>query len=159
MIGIFAGTFDPFTLGHKEIVTKAIGVFSEIHIVIAINPSKKCMFSIDSRKKVIEQSFQNDSRIKIVYWEGLIVDYCKEVGSKHIIRGLRGATDFGYENMIYHANQLVNPEIETIYFMTSGNYIGISSSGVRELVKNKHYQELARFMCPEVDLNLLKINE
>ena len=66
MIGIFAGTFDPFTLGHKEVVVKALSVFSEVHIVIAINPSKKCMFPIDLRKKIIEQSFQGDNRIKIV---------------------------------------------------------------------------------------------
>lgn len=148
MIGVFAGTFDPFTLGHKEVVEKALGMFSEIHIVIAVNPEKKCMFSQDIREEIIRQTFKNNQKIKVSYWEGLVVDYCSKVGASHIIRGLRGSIDFGYENNIYHTNRMINHEIETVYFMSGAEALGISSSAVRELVKTKHWDEVERFMAP-----------
>lgn len=151
-IGVFAGTFDPFTLGHYSVVMKAIDLFDEIHIVLANNPDKTCMFNQEIRKKICQYTFKDEPKIRVVVYDGLIIDYCKEVGSSYMIRGIRGSSDFGYENMICHANKLVNSDIETVYFMTDSKYIGISSSIVRELIKNKHYDELGKFMHSNVDL-------
>lgn len=154
-IGVFAGTFDPFTLGHKSVVEKAFNLFDEIHIVIGINPNKKCMFSPEVREKIIKETFPFEENIKVVFWEGLIVDYCKNVGANYMIRGIRGGIDFDYENMIKYAEKMINPDVETIYFMTDPQYAGVSSSIVRELIKNKHYNDLCKFIHTTVNTNLL----
>jgi pantetheine-phosphate adenylyltransferase len=149
--GVLAGTFDPFTWGHYSVVEKSLELFSEIHILIADNPGKKCMFSKDLRQTICGLYFKDKPNVVIVSWEGLVVDYCKEIGAKYIIRGLRGSTDFGYENTMCHTNKMINPDIETMYFMTESKYIGVSSSAVRELVNNNYsYEKLERFVHPHV---------
>lgn len=151
-IGVFAGTFDPCTLGHFSVVEKALYLFDEIHVILATNPDKKCMFNQEIRKQICINTFKDEPKVKVVVYDGLIVDYCRDNNANYMIRGIRGSLDFGYENMICHANKLVYPEIETLYFMTENKYIGISSSIVRELIKNGHYDELSKFMHPNIDL-------
>lgn len=158
-IGVFAGTFDPFTCGHKSIVDKALDLFDEIHIVIGVNPNKKCMFSQEVREQIIKETFPFNDNVKVVFWEGFIVDYCKKIGAKYMIRGIRGGIDFDYDNMIKYAEKKINPEVETIYFMTDPEHIGISSSIVRELIKNKHYDELYNFVYTTVNIKHLIDNE
>lgn len=162
-IGVFAGTFDPFTLGHWSVVRKAIPLFDEIHIVIGVNSNKKCMFSLDVRKKVIEQTFgmfdPDNLKIKVVTWDGLIIDYCKKVGAQYMIRGIRGGGDFDYENMICYANKKINPAVETMFFMTDAEYAGVSSTIVRELIKNNTEYDLNLFIHSNVNIGMLRSNK
>lgn len=153
-IGVFPGTFDPFTLGHKSVVEKALDLFDEIHIVIGVNPSKKCMFSPEIREQIIKENFLFRDNIKVVFWEGLMVDYCKKVGAKYMIRGIRSGMDFDYENSIKYAEKKINQEVETIYFITDSEYAGVSSSIVRELIKNKHYEDLYKFVYTTVNIGV-----
>lgn len=153
-IGVFPGTFDPFTLGHKSVVEKAFDLFDEIHIVIGVNPGKKCMFSEEIREKIIKETFPFNENIKVVFWSGLMVDYCKKVGAKYMIRGIRTGMDFDYENSIKYAEKKINPEVETLYFITDPEYAGVSSSVVRELVKTKHYEDLPKFVYQTVNFGI-----
>jgi pantetheine-phosphate adenylyltransferase len=154
-IGVFPGTFDPFTLGHKSVVEKAFDLFDEIHIVIGVNPDKKCMFSPEVRAEIIKETFPFNDNIKIVFWPGLMIDYCKKVGAKYMIRGIRTGMDFDYENNIKYAEKKINPEIETLYFITDPEYAGVSSSVVRELIKNDHYEDIFKFIHTTVNATLL----
>ena len=117
-IAVFPGSFDPFTIGHESIVKRAISMFDKIIIMIGFNANKKSFFSIEKRVKWINQVFKNQPNIEVKVHEGLTVDFCKEVGAKYILRGLRTASDFEYERAIAQVNKKMHPEIETVFLLT-----------------------------------------
>lgn len=140
--GLFPGSFDPITIGHISLLRRALPLFDEIHLAIAENPDKKHMFTLADRyewcKEACRLEFPDDyNKIKVVAYDYLTAEYCKDNHINYIIRGLRGGIDFEYENMLCHANKMVNPNLDTIYLITEHQYIGISSSIVREIFKNK----------------------
>jgi len=138
-IAVFPGSFDPLTIGHKSIVLRALTLFDEIVVLIGINPTKKPMFSLEQRIEWCTAAFKDYTNVKVCMFNGLTIDFCKSIGAKYIIRGLRGSNDFEYENMINHANKIMcgkDNTIETIYFITDNEYVGISSSVVREIYKH-----------------------
>lgn len=131
-IAVFPGSFNPFTIGHKAVLEKALPLFDKIIIAIGYNSEKTNSSGIDSRIETISKIFQNDPRICVTTYTTLTVDFCKANGANYIIRGLRNAQDFQYEQPIAQTNlQLAG--IETIFFVTPPEFSHISSSIVREL--------------------------
>lgn len=134
-IGVFPGSFDPFTVGHEAVVRKSAKLFDEVIIALGENNSKKYMFTTSSRIKQIEKIFENDDRISVQQFSGLTVDFCKANNAEYIIRGLRDSKDYGFEQPIAHMNKQM-AGIETIFFITDQKYSAINASIVREIYKN-----------------------
>ena len=132
---IFPGSFDPLTLGHCDIIKRGVTLFDEIIVAIGINAEKKYMFSLEERTWFIENTFANEPKIKVMTYEGLTVDFCKQVGAKFILRGLRNPADFEFEKAIAHTNRHLST-IETVFLLTSAKTSFISSSIVRDVIRN-----------------------
>ncbi len=132
---IFPGSFDPLTLGHYDIIKRGITLFDELYIAIGINADKKYMFPLEERQKFIEEAFKDEPSIKIVTYQGLTVDFCKEIDANFILRGLRNPADFEFEKAIAHTNRKLS-EIETVFLLTSSGKSYISSSIVRDVIRN-----------------------
>ncbi len=132
---IFPGSFDPLTLGHSDIITRAINLFDEVVVAIGINASKKYMFSLEERQQFIQKAFKNEPKVKVVTYQGLTVDFCKEIEANFILRGLRNPADFEFEKAIAHTNRTLS-KIETVFLLTSAQTSFISSSIVRDVIRN-----------------------
>lgn len=132
---IFPGSFDPFTLGHYDIIERGAKLFDEVIIAIGVNAEKKYMFTLEQRKKFIEEAFADNNRVKVVTYKGLTVDFCKEINVDFILRGLRNPADFEFEKAIAHTNRDLAP-IETVFLLTSAKTSYISSSIVRDVIRN-----------------------
>lgn len=133
--GLFPGSFDPFTKGHEDIVLKALTLFDEVIIGIGVNSTKQCLFDLDKRIIHIKSLFVNYPNVRILTYQKLTVDFCKETGAQFIIRGLRDSKDFEYEKSIAHMNLEIS-DIETVFLLTAQKYGAINSSIVREIYKN-----------------------
>lgn len=132
---IFPGSFDPLTLGHYDIIQRGIKVFDELIIAIGINAEKKYMFTLDERKLFIQEAFKKEKKIKVLTYQGLTVDFCKKMDAGFILRGLRNPADFEFEKAIAHTNRQLS-EIETVFLLTSSGKSYISSSIVRDVIRN-----------------------
>jgi len=132
---VFPGSFDPITIGHVDIVKRGIKVFDEIIIAVGDNTDKKYMFPKEKRVEFVEQTFNNHDNIKIESYDGLTVDFCKKNNIEFMIRGLRNPADFEFEKSIALTNREMT-DIETIFFLTSPENSFISSSIVRDLIRN-----------------------
>ncbi|MET2985657.1 pantetheine-phosphate adenylyltransferase [Aureibaculum conchae] len=132
---LFPGSFDPLTLGHYDIIERGVKVFDEVVVAIGINAEKKYMFSLEKRKQFIEDAFKEFPKVKVVTYKGLTVDFCKEIDAKFILRGLRNPADFEFEKAIAHTNRDLAP-VETVFLLTSAKTSYISSSIVRDVIRN-----------------------
>ncbi|PKQ43642.1 pantetheine-phosphate adenylyltransferase [Confluentibacter flavum] len=132
---IFPGSFDPITLGHYDIIKRGVELFDEVIVAIGINSEKKYMFSLEERKAFIEEAFKNEPRVKVMTYEGLTVQFCKEIKVPFILRGLRNPADFEFEKAIAHTNRKLS-KIETVFLLTAASTSYISSSIVRDVIKN-----------------------
>ncbi|MDN3644464.1 pantetheine-phosphate adenylyltransferase [Lutimonas halocynthiae] len=132
---VFPGSFDPLTLGHTDIIDRAIPLFDEIIIAIGTNSSKKYMFSLKERSAFIEKTYANEPKVIVDTYQGLTIDYCTKVKSQFILRGLRNPADFEFEKAIAQTNRKMS-EIETIFLLTSADTSYISSSIVRDIIVN-----------------------
>lgn len=130
---LFAGTFDPFTLGHKSIVDRTLSVADEIIIAIGVNPNKQTMFTLDERIIYINKVFADNPRITVTHYEGLTTDFARSIGADFLVRGVRYVKDFEYERQIADVNRQISG-IETILLFTEEQYANISSSIIRELI-------------------------
>lgn len=142
---LFPGSFDPITLGHYDIICRALDVFDEIVVAIGVNNEKKYMFSVEKRKEFIEKAFANQPKVKVTTYQGLTVDFCKEIDAQFILRGLRNPADFEFEKAIAHTNRTL-ANIETIFLLTAAETSFISSSIVRDVIRNMGDY---RFLVPE----------
>ncbi|CAM1333541.1 pantetheine-phosphate adenylyltransferase [Tenacibaculum aestuariivivum] len=133
---VFPGSFDPITLGHVDIIERGITLFDELVIAIGVNADKKYMFSLEERKRFIEETFKDQPKIKVIIYSGLTVKFCKEQNAEFILRGLRNPGDFEFEKAIAHTNRKLS-EIETVFLLTSSGKSYISSSIVRDVIRNK----------------------
>jgi pantetheine-phosphate adenylyltransferase len=131
---VFPGSFDPFTLGHFDVIKRGVHLFDELIIAIGINADKKYMFSLAQRKKFIEDSFIDEQKVKVVTYKGLTVDFCKENNIDFILRGLRNPADFEFEKAIAHTNRDL-AKIETVFLLTAAATSYISSSIVRDVIR------------------------
>lgn len=149
-IAVFAGSFDPITLGHFSIVKKAQSLFDKIYVAVGTNTSKKYLFDADKRLRLVEQSFSEFDNVEVKEFSGLTVDFCKSVNAQFLLRGLRNNIDFEYEKPIAEMNKNLYPELETIFLITDADKSFISSSIIRELIKNSGNVE--RFLPPGIKL-------
>jgi pantetheine-phosphate adenylyltransferase len=138
---IFPGSFDPITLGHEDIIRRGIPLFDEIVIAIGVNAEKKYMFSLEERKRFIEETFKNEPKISIVIYEGLTIELCQKINANFILRGLRNPADFEFEKAIAHTNRRMS-KIETVFLLTAAGTSYISSSIVRDVIRNNGQYEL-----------------
>ncbi|HBC04131.1 MAG: pantetheine-phosphate adenylyltransferase [Aequorivita sp.] len=139
---VFPGTFDPITLGHVDIIKRALPLFDELIIAIGVNADKKTMFSLEERIQLIEDVFKNESQVKVKSYSGLTANFCKEENAQFIVRGLRNSIDFAYEQSIAQANAKVNG-IDSVFLISSPEYSHISSSIVRDIARHGgDYQDL-----------------
>lgn len=150
---IYPGTFDPITNGHLDILNRALALFKKVEVVIGQNPHKSPLFSLDERKALIEKSVNFNRYVKVVTYRGLLVDYIKKGEKAIFIRGLRVVSDFEYELQMAIMNRKLNPNVETVFLMPNEQYIFLSSSMVRDIVKFKG--DIGRFIPGVVQQALL----
>lgn len=129
----YPGSFDPITIGHVNIIERGLRVFDRLIVALAHNVNKKPLFSFDERKHFIEQCFPNESRIEVVIFEGLMVEAARQAGATAVLRGLRGVADFEYEFQMSTMNNLLSPQLETVFMMTEKGHFFVSSQLVREV--------------------------
>ena len=149
---IFPGSFDPITIGHKSLILRTYELFDKIFIAIGNNSEKKNSFSIEERINWIKETFEGFEKIEVAVYEGLTVDFCKTVGAKYIIRGVRTAADFEFEKGIAQINRKISG-IETIILFSEPEYSHISSSVVREIYK--YGGDISQFV-PENIIEMIK---
>ena len=149
-IAIFPGSFSPFTVGHQSVVDRTLPLFDKIIISIGINSEKNQYFSIEERLQWIKDVYGNNPKIEIKFYEGLTVDFCKKENANYILRGLRDSHDFKFEKGIAQMNKDLNKEVETIFIITPPEISHISSSIVRDIIKNGG--EVSQFLPKEIDL-------
>ena len=135
-IAVFPGSFSPFTLGHKSIVERTLPLFNKLIIAIGINSNKTNKFDSEKNQKWIQSLFANENKIEVLTYEGLTVDFCKNQHSKYIVRGVRDEKDFEFEKKVAQNNKELNSEIETLLITTLPKYSHISSTIVRDIMKN-----------------------
>lgn len=133
---VFPGSFDPLTLGHQDIVERGATIFDEIIVGIGYNAEKSHMFSIEQRKEFIAECFQDNPKVKVMDYQGLTIDFCKSLGANYLMRGVRNNGDFEFEKAIARTNRELS-NIETVFLLTSIQTSFISSSIVREIIRNK----------------------
>jgi len=147
---IFPGSFSPFTVGHQSVVNRALPLFDKIIISIGINSEKNQYFSIEERLQWIKDVYGNNPKIEIKFYEGLTVDFCKKENANYILRGLRDSHDFKFEKGIAQMNKDLNKEVETIFIITPPEISHISSSIIRDIIKNGG--DVSKFIPKEIDL-------
>jgi pantetheine-phosphate adenylyltransferase len=132
---IFPGSFDPLTLGHYDIIKRGVELFDEVVVAIGINADKKYMFTLEQRQLFINKAFANEPKVKVATYEGMTIDFCKEIEADFILRGLRNPADFEFEKAIAHTNRKLS-KIETVFLLTASKTSYISSSIVRDVIRN-----------------------
>ncbi len=150
-IAVFPGSFDPITKGHEDIILRAIPLFDEIIVAIGTNSSKNYYYSLEKRLDMIRYTFRNEPKVKVETYLGMTVDYCKEVGATHLLRGLRTSADFEFERSIAHINQTLHPDIDTVFLLSLQEYSAINSTIVRDILSNGGDPQ--RFVPEGLDLN------
>ena len=136
-IAVFPGSFDPITVGHVDIVKRAVPLFDEIIVAIGANSQKQSLYSLETRLAWIAKVFAGEKKIKVASFEGLTVKFCEERKANYILRGIRSASDFDYEKTIAHLNNAMLPNLETILILSRPELSSISSTIVREIIRGK----------------------
>jgi pantetheine-phosphate adenylyltransferase, bacterial len=134
---LFPGSFDPFTSGHLNILTRALTIFDEVVVAVGVNTAKRGYFTMDQREDIIRQATKELKGVKVLHYDCLTVDLCKRLGIKHIVRGVRNMTDFDNEQAIADANRHISPDVDTIIIPTAQEYSHISSSSVRDVISHR----------------------
>lgn len=130
---VYPGSFDPITNGHLDIIERASRVFDEVIIVVLVNPSKKGLFDIDERVKLIQKCIHNFDNVRVESFDGLLVNFMEKVDARVIIKGLRAVSDFEYEFQMALMNNKLDPNIETVFMMTNAKYSYLSSSSIKQV--------------------------
>ena len=147
-IALFPGSFDPVTKAHVDILKRSISLFDKVVIGIGINSTKQALLPIEARKKMLEAVFADEPKVEIQTYSGLTVDFCKEIGANYMIQGIRTVSDFEYEKAIAQMNHALVPEIESIFIVSKPGYSSISSTIVRDILRNKG--DISQFVPKEV---------
>lgn len=134
-IAVFPGSFDPITLGHVDLVHRALPIFDKIIIAIGENNQKKSLFSLEQRIIWLNEVFEQTARVEVGFFKNLTADYCKKIGATYLLRGLRNASDFDYEKTISQLNYIIGNGLETFFLISRPAYSHISSTIVREIIK------------------------
>lgn len=155
-ICLFPGTFDPVTLGHTDIIDRALPLFDELIIGIGINSGKVPMFSVEQRVEWIQEIYKDEPKIRVTSYEGLTVTFCRQVNARFILRGIRYVSDFEYEKAIADINRKMDPEVETIFLTCSPEFSTIASTLVRDVIR--HGGDAAQFL-PEPVAKTVKLKK
>jgi pantetheine-phosphate adenylyltransferase len=135
-ICLFPGSFDPITKGHVDIIQRSINLFDKIYVGIGINSSKQPMFSVGQRLDWINEIFKDEARVEGVSYEGLTINFCKTIQAQYILRGVRYVSDFEYEKGIADMNRMLSPGLETFFLTSAPEYSTVSSTLVRDVIRN-----------------------
>ena len=149
-VALFPGSFDPFTAGHLDILRRALGIFDEVVVAIGVNQDKKSFFTTEQKVEIIGQATKGLKGVKVISYDGLTIDICRQLGIRHIVRGVRNFLDFEAEQSIADANRRLYPELDTIIIPTAQEYSHISSSAVRDILR--HGGDTSLFMPAGVTL-------
>jgi len=149
-VAVFPGSFDPITKGHEEIVRRAAVLFDEVIVAVGCNTSKAALFPEAIRYEWVKKTFADLPHVRAEFFEGLTIDFCKKNNANYIIRGIRNGADFEYERSIAHMNKLMFPRIETILLYSDPHWISLSSTIIREIIKNKG--DVSQFLPSVVDV-------
>jgi pantetheine-phosphate adenylyltransferase len=133
-VAVYPGSFDPFTKGHQNIIERGVRVFNQVVVAVAHNTSKKTIFTLEERVDLLNEIFRGRDDVKVDYFEGLLVEYAKKMGTNIVLRGMRTVSDFEYELQMALANKSLSPELETVFMVTDSEFSHISSSVIREVV-------------------------
>jgi len=142
-LATYAGSFDPPTLGHLDLIERAAALFSDVVVGIGRHPSRHPLFTLEERLDLVRKISSHLPNVRVEGFDGLLIDFCKRIGARVIVRGLRAATDFEYELQIAHANADLDPEIDTIFLQTRTKNGFISASLVREIAS--HGGDVSRY--------------
>ena len=145
---VFAGSFDPPTNGHLDIIKRASGLFESVDVVVSVNPEKHTMFSEEERVQFLKELIKPFNNVSVHSYKGIIVNYAKEVGAKVLVRGVRSANDFGYESELALMNQNLNPDIETVFLQSKEKYAIVKSSSIKQLAQ--FGGDISRMVPPSV---------
>ena len=149
-VAVFPGSFDPITKGHEEIVRRAAHLFDEIIVAIGRNTTKASLFSEAARCKWVMATFSDLPHVRVEVFDGLTSDFCKNNDARFILRGIRNGADFEYERSIAHMNKALRAELETVILYADPQWISLSSTIIREIIKNKG--DVSQFLPPVVDV-------
>ena len=151
-IAVYSGTFDPFTLGHADVVRRATGLFDQVIIAVATAHHKKTVFTLDLRVEQVRQATSHLPQVKVLPFDGLIVDFCTANEATAIVRGIRNLTDFDYEAQMAAMNRKLRPEVETVFVLPDASVQCISSTLVREI--SKLGGDVSQMVCPQIAASL-----
>ena len=149
-IALFPGSFDPFTAGHLNILKRALTMFDSVVVAVGVNQDKPGFYDNDTRLMIIEQAVKGLEGVSVIKYDGLTIDVCRQLGIKHIVRGVRNMLDFETERSIADANRRLAPDIETIIIPTAQEFAHISSSAVRDILR--HHGDTSLFVPEGVKL-------
>ncbi|HMQ60216.1 MAG TPA: pantetheine-phosphate adenylyltransferase [Flavilitoribacter sp.] len=150
-IAVFPGSFDPITVGHVELVQRALPFFEKIIVAIGINSQKSTLFDFDQRMDWLKAVFKDEPKVEVDFFENLTAHYCRRIGARYLLRGLRNASDFDYEKTISQLNHIIGDGLETIFLISKPAYSHISSTIVREIIKGGG--DASPFLPREVRIN------
>ena len=150
-VAVFPGSFDPFTVGHENIVLRGLSIFDKIIVAIGIHSTKQPLLKIEARGEMVSRIFKDNERVSAGFFEGLTVDYCKKVHATHMLRGIRTAADFEYERAIAQINKLMLPSVESIFLLTTPEHTPVNSTIIRDIIRNGG--DASQFLPKGVDIN------
>lgn len=146
-VAIYPGSFDPFTNGHKNIIERGVRVFDQVIVAVAHNTSKKTVFTVEERVEILNEVFKDRDDVRVDYFEGLLVEYIKRMGTNIVLRGMRTVSDFEFEMQMALANKTLSSELETVFMVTDSEFSHISSSVIKEVIA---LNGSASHMVPEI---------
>jgi len=136
MKAVFPGSFDPITKGHEDVIRRAVALFDKVLVAVGSNSTKQYMFTEEQRLGFIRKTFADEPKVQVEPYTGLTVEYCRKMEAGFLIRGLRNPADFEFEKAIAHANRKLMPGLETVFFLTGSGLSYVSSSIVRDMLRN-----------------------
>lgn len=148
---VFPGSFDPFTVGHEDIVLRSLALFDRIIVAVGVHSMKQSLMTIEARVKMINKVFEDYEQVTADSFEGLTVDYCKKMNATHMLRGIRTAADFEYERAIAQINKKMLPTVESVFLLTSPEHTPINSTIVREIIRN--HGDVSQFIPKGIIIN------
>ncbi|CAN5520738.1 pantetheine-phosphate adenylyltransferase [soil metagenome] len=147
-LAVYAGSFDPVTLGHTDLIERASALFSDVVVALGLHPTRQPLFTVEERLELLANVSNPFPNVRVESFDGLLIDYCRRIGARVIVRGLRAVTDFEYELQIAHANADLHPEVDTIFLPTRTKHGFVSASLVREIAS--HGGDVSRYAPPAV---------
>lgn len=149
-VAVFPGSFDPFTIGHEDIVLRALNLFDQVIVAIGIHSTKQPLLKIEARVDMVTKVFESNKQVSVDSFEGLTVDYCRKVNATHMLRGIRTSADFEYERAIAQINIKMLPTVESIFLLSSPEHTPVNSTIIRDIIRNNG--DASQFLPSGIDI-------